>query len=375
MIYISIFISIIYFIIIIAFIFGFNKIDSIQNKNTTPKNAFSIVIPFRNEAHNLPHLLNSLSAIKYPVELFQVLLINDKSNDNFKRIIEDFIMLNPNLNISLIHSIKSTNSPKKEAITFAIKQSKFEWIVTTDADCIIPSKWLQLFNQHIEEKQPFLISAPVKFKAQNSFLYHFQNLNFISLIGSTIGGFGLKKPFMCNGANLCYNKNAFIKVNGFEGNSMIASGDDVFLLEKINSLFPNRVCYLKSNEAIVLTNAENSLNSFFNQQIRWASKSTAYKSNFSKFIGLIVFSMNFVLITGVIAAILNPFLWKYLFIIFIQKIVLDFILILITATFLNNIRSLKYYIFISLLYPYFIVFTGFLSLFKSYEWKGRNFRK
>lgn len=375
MIYISIFISIIYFILIITLIFGFDNIEDIQNKNTAPKNTFSIVIPFRNEAHNLPSLLNSLSAIKYPVNLFEILLINDESNDDYKQIIEDFVRQNPNMDFSLIHSIKTTKSPKKDAITLAIKQSKFEWIVTTDADCNVPTLWLQLFNQHIEEKQPLLICAPVKFKAQNSFLYHFQNLNFTSLIGSTIGGFGLKKPFMCNGANLCYKKETFFEVKGFEGNSMIASGDDVFLLEKINSAFPNKTCYLKSKEAIVLTNSENSLNSFFNQQIRWASKSTAYKSNFSKFIGLTVFTMNFVLIMGIIATILNPILWKYLFVIFVQKLVSDFILISKTATFLSNQHPLKHYTVTSLVYPFFIVFTAFFLLLKNYEWKGRNFRK
>jgi len=375
MIYISILISIIYFVLIIAFIIGFDKIDLVQNKNTIPKNTFSIVISFRNEAHNLPHLLNSLLEINYPPDLFEILLVNDDSHDNFKQIIEGFKHQNPSLNIQLINNKISTNSPKKDAITLAIKQSKFEWIVTTDADCVVPITWLQMYNQYIENKQPLFISAPVKFKTQNTFLYHFQNLNFTSLIGSTIGSFGIKKPFMCNGANLCYKKETFFEVGAFEGNSMIASGDDVFLLGKINTAFPNKTCYLKSDEAIVQTHSENSLISFFNQQIRWASKSIAYKSNFSKIIGLTVYLMNLILIIGLIAAILNPNFYNYLLVIFIQKSVIDALLIIKTTVFLNSKDSLKYYIIISFLHPFFIVFTGFFSLFKSYKWKGRSFRK
>lgn len=375
MIYLAVLLSFIYFTLILSFIISFDKVATVKNKNTTPENTFSIVIAFRNEAHNLPNLLNSLSTIKYPTHLFEILLVNDHSNDKFKPIIERFTQQNKTLNITLINYNTKTNSPKKEAISIAIKHSKFEWIVTTDADCDVPVTWLELFNQFIEEKAPLFISAPVKFREQNTLLFHFQNLNFTSLIGSTIGGFGIKKPFMCNGANLCYNKAAFIKLKGFDGNLEIASGDDIFLLEKMNTAFPNKTKYLKSKEAIVKTNAEANLTSFFNQQIRWASKASAYKSNFSKFVGLTVLTNNIILITLLITTILNPSFWTFLLLVFLQKLVVDFLLILKTSSFLNNEKSLKYFVISFIVHPFFIISTGVLSLFKSYEWKGRRFRK
>ncbi|MDF1518293.1 MAG: glycosyltransferase, partial [Lutibacter sp.] len=195
-----------------------------KNKNFFPKNRFSIVIPFRDEAHNLPNLLNSVSVLNYPSELYEILLVNDDSQDNFNQIIEEFNKQNPKLNLHLIQNIRKTQSPKKDAINTAINLSNFEWIVTTDADCLVPKLWLQLFDQFIEEEKPVFISASVKFITQNSFLFHFQNLNFTSLMGSTIGGFGIGNPFMCNGANLCYHKKTFLELNGFEGNDNIASG-------------------------------------------------------------------------------------------------------------------------------------------------------
>ncbi|WP_456376101.1 glycosyltransferase family 2 protein [Lutibacter sp.] len=375
MIYISILIAILYFVLIITFIIGFNAVENIENKNSTPKNTFSIVIPFRDEAENLPKLFHSLLAINYPPSLFEIILINDNSKDNFNRIIEKFTQQNATLNILLLINKLTTNSPKKDAINLAVKKSKFEWIVTTDADCVVPTNWLQIFNQHIEEKQPMFISAPVKFQPQNSVLFYFQDLNFTSLIGSSIGSFGMNKPFMCNGANLCYSKNTFFKVNGFEGNSKIASGDDVFLLEKFHKAFPNKTSYLKATEAIVQTKAATNFNSFFNQQIRWASKSTAYTNTFSKVVGLLVFTMNLVLITMLIIAIVNPLFWKYLLLIYTQKLIIDFILIFKTSSFLKNTKSLKFYLLTSLLYPFFIVFIGIIAPLKNYTWKGRNFSK
>jgi len=375
MIFLLLFISSIYMALIIAFIFGFYKIPSIRNMNISPKNTFSIVVPFRNEANNLPILLNSLVSIKYVKSLYEIILVNDYSSDNYLSIIQNFAQQNPTIQITLINSKRKSNSPKKDAINTAIEIAQFEWIITTDADCEVPITWLQLFNQFIEEKAPLFISAPVKFKEQSSLLFHFQNLNFISLIGSTIGGFGIDKPFMCNGANLCYNKGAFIKVKGFEGNYEIASGDDVFLLEKMKIAYPAKICFLKSKDSIVITTAENDFISFLNQQIRWASKSTSYKSNFTKFVGLLVLTINLLLILLFFSAIFNPYLWKLFFMIFIQKLTIDFLLILKTSTYLNSTKSLKYIVITCILYPFFTVITGSLSLYKSYDWKDRKFRK
>ena len=358
-----------------AFIFGMNKSKVVKNKNIIPENRFSIVIPFRNEARNLPNLLNSLSALNYPSELFEILLVNDDSQDNFKPIFSAFKKKNPSLNLFLLQNMRKTNSPKKDAINTAINVSNFEWIVTTDADCLVPKLWLQLFNQFIEEDKPVFISSPVKFIAQNSFLFHFQHLNFTSLMGSTIGGFGIEKPFMCNGANLCYRKNAFLELNGFDNNTNIASGDDIFLMEKMLKAYPKKVKFLKSHENIVETNAENSWKLFINQQIRWTSKSASYTSFFAKYVGIVVFLENLTVLVLGILAILFPKFWIYFLLIFTTKIIVDFMLIAKTSLFLKSTKSLKYYLPASLLYPFFIVFTGCLSTFKNYEWKGRSFKK
>jgi len=375
MIYISMLISIIYLSLILTLIYGLNKCVIVKNKNAAPENRFSIVIPFRDEAHNLPELFKSLSALNYPSELFEILLVNDDSQDNFSLILAAFSKQNPTLNLRLLQNVRKTNSPKKDAINTAINVAKFEWIVTTDADCVVPKLWLQLFNQFIEDKKPVFISAPVKFSTQNSWLFHFQNLNFTSLMGSTMGGFGIHKPFMCNGANLCYHKATFYDVNGFDDNTNIASGDDIFLMEKMLKAYPKKVKFLKSDENIMDTNAENTLKLFINQQIRWASKSASYKSLFAKYVGIVVFSENLLLLVLGISAFLFAEIWAYFMLIFTLKIIVDFILIAQTSIFLRSTKSLKYYVPVSLLYPFFIVFTGCLSVVKNYDWKGRSFKK
>jgi glycosyltransferase involved in cell wall biosynthesis len=375
MIFAAAIISIFYCLIICAFIIGFDKLKNIENRNSKPKNTFSIIIPFRNEAENLPVLLHSFSQINYPKILFEIILVNDCSSDNYKSIIEVFRTENSNINCTLINNSNVTNSPKKDAIAKAVKISKFDWIVTTDADCIVPKNWLKLFNQTIKNENALFIAAPVKFKSEATFLHHFQNLNFISLLGSTIGSFGIKKPILCNGANLCYNKSTFLELNGFKGNEVIASGDDIFLLEKVTQKYPKNVSYLKANEAIVETISEKNWKLFFNQQLRWASKTTTYNNWFSKLVGLIVFIENLLVIVLGISTLFILEYWKCFLVVFLVKVLVDFILIFKTTKFFKNKKSLNYYLIISVLYPFFIVFIALASLFKNYQWKGRFFKK
>ncbi|MFD0761328.1 glycosyltransferase [Lutibacter aestuarii] len=376
MIYIIGIISFSYFLLIASFIIGFDKIKNVSNKDLSPKNNFSILVPFRNEADNLSNLLQSILNIKYPKNKFEIILINDDSSDDSELIVFNFIKQHPLIDSTLINNERNSNSPKKDAINTAIKIAKFEWIVTTDADCKVPTLWLQLFNQTIEKNKCLFIAAPVKFKNGKGLLYHFQNLNFLSLIGSTLGSFGINKPIMCNGANLCYNKEMFIKLNGFKGNEMVASGDDVFLMERILQTYPKKISYLKSLDATVETLSEQKEQLFYNQQLRWAAKTTAYKNQFSKIVGLVVFFNNLLLIFLGILAIFYPIYGCFFLTLFLLKLVLDSILILKTSFFLKSTESLIYYPLISVFHPFFIILIALMSLFKTtYKWKERRFEK
>jgi len=375
MIFLISFISLLYLFLIGLFIIGFSKLPTFKLQYLSSEIKFSILIPFRNEASNLPVLLQSLNHLNYPKHLFEIILINDSSSDNYKNIIDDFINQNDTINIRLLDSDFKLNSSKKGALTTGIKQANFDWIITTDADCKAPKNWLQAYNVFIQKNNSVFIAAPVLFEKQNGFLFHFQQLNFLSLIGSTIGSFGINKPFMCNGANLCFKKEVFLKIGGYQDNFKIASGDDVFLLEKMLKKYPKKVHYLKSLSSLVLTKSESSWKEFYNQQLRWVSKATAYKNNFARYVGFMVFIENFILFLLFISTLFQPKLWILLIINFFTKILIDFILLFKTAHFFKKNISILNAILVSLFYPFFISFVALTSLFKKYEWKGRSLKK
>ena len=299
-----------YALLIIFLANGFHKLKNFNEDLKNQKTKFSIIIPFRNEAENLPKLLESIVRLNYPKELCEFIFVNDDSNDDSSNIIKRFFA-NAQNDIQIINNKRVSNSPKKDAITTAIQIAKYNWIVTTDADCLLPKNWLKTFDNFIQQNNPKMIVAPVNYQIKNSFLHRFQLLDFMSMQGTTIGGFGIDFPFMCNGANLGYKKDEFIKLNGFEGNNHIASGDDVFLFEKFLENDKNSVQFIKSQETIVTTFPVDSWTGLIQQRVRWAAKTGNFKSFKVKLIGLLVLFVNLSILTSFVGAVFQLFLLKF----------------------------------------------------------------
>lgn len=370
-------ISIIYLFLIGSFIYGFEKVKSFRLKNLPSVNKFSVVIPFRNEEKNIHALVDSITVLKYPRALFEIIFVDDNSNDDSTNLIHSHLpkQHSKGIDFSVIKTKRYSNSPKKDAITTAIHLAQHEWIITTDADCILPKYWLDSFDEFIQLNDIVSIAAPVAYLETNSFLSKFQTLDFLSLQGATIGSFGLKKPFLCNGANFAYKKEIFNQLNGFEGSTHIASGDDIFLLEKINKSNPKRIKFLKCHHAIVKTKPQESFRNLLSQRVRWAAKTSAYKNVFGKLTGLVVLLMNTSIIVGLLGAIFNSITWStFIYILFI-KFNIDVLLIYKAAAFYNQKRALTSIIFSFILYPFFSVYVALLSMFKGYKWKNRPYKK
>ena len=366
MIFVLFVILAIYFITICLLFFGFSRIKKYQKADLKPQTSFTIIVPFRNEEDNLPKLLNSFANLNYPTDLFEVILVDDSS-------IEKFQVLGIRFQVSVIDNIRISNSPKKDAISTAMQHVKTNWVITTDADCIVSQNWLLTFDNYIQENEVSMLAGAVSYECENSFLHHFQQLDLMSLQGATIGSFGLDKAFMCNGANFAYTKSLFEKLNGFDGNNKIASGDDVFLLQKAVEKFPKEVHYLKAEEAIVITKPTENWKALFYQRVRWAAKTSSYKSNFGKSLGLIVFLGNLNFVIGFFFLLFG--IWSYpIFVLFaFFKFIIDFVLLYITNQFLTRTR-IKSLFLSSLFYPFFSSAVALYSLFGDYEWKGRKFR-
>ncbi len=363
-------------------LYGWKKTPEFSSENSPAEIRFSIIVPFRNEAENLPILLKSLTEINYPNSKFEIILVNDESGDNSMEIIEGFPQLHSDFRIKVLDNERTSNSPKKDAINTAINSAQFEYIITTDADCHVPGNWLKSYSDFILKTGNKLIAGPVALNSlpaantnnkSKNILRNFEDLDVLSLQASTGGAFGIGKAFMCNGANLCYEKDAFLKVSGFAGNDNIVSGDDVFLLQKFQQE-NYKIGFLKSQEVLVYTKPQQSFGNLVSQRIRWASKAPAYKSLFAKFTGISVLLMNLSLVIAVFLVFLQILPYQPILIIFLVKFNLDFILIYSSAKFFQRETVLRSYFWSSIFYPFFSTYVAVKSLFSDFSWKGRQFK-
>ncbi|UOK43498.1 MULTISPECIES: glycosyltransferase family 2 protein [Flavobacterium] len=369
--FVLIFINYVFFIGLL--IWGFSKVSYFQKSNGSEnKTGFSVVIPFRNEEHNLPDLLQSLSHLNYPKEQFEVIFVDDESKDNSVRVINNWRMENPWVHLTILDNVRISKSPKKDAITRAVTIAKHPWIITTDADCMVQPEWLSVYDVYIQNNGAEMIAGAVKFPTKGGLLSHFQQMDLLSLQGASIGSFGLNEAFMCNGANFAYTKEIFSDLKGFYGNNHIASGDDVFLLQKAIAKHPEKVHYLKNNDAIVTTKPEKSWFKLFKQRVRWASKASAYQSDFAKGLAIMVFVANFIMVAGLLLTVFNLMNWQFLLVLFSVKFVVDFILMIQTNRFLKmHVYSV---VVSSLIYPFFSTCVALYSLVGGFEWKRENIK-
>ena len=372
--YILLLITLAYLSLIIWLIYGIDKVEEEEHNYSSIYNKFSIVIPFRNEEENLNSLLNTLLDIEYKNNDFEVIFVDDESTDKSREIIASFLKKST-IDFSIIDNERLSYSPKKDAVTKAVKNAKHNWIITTDSDCYLPESWLLTINNSINSKQPKMIVAPVTFTSNGSFFEEFQYLDFLSLQNATMGGFGIQKPFLSNGANLAYRKDIFEKLNGFDNNNSIASGDDVFLLEKYFNNYPEDVHYLKSYDALVATKPEKNLKNLVQQRVRWAAKTTSYNNWFGRLVGLLILLMNATVLDSFLFTLIGLLTWNELLIILISKFTIDFIYLNKTTTFFKKPICLKFYLINALLYSFFSVYVAFYAMLFNYKWKGRTYSK
>jgi biofilm PGA synthesis N-glycosyltransferase PgaC len=355
-----------YFLLLTVLRIGWSRALSQKEKQPPSQHLFiSVIIPIRNEANNISTLLMSLSQQRYPSSHREVILVDDHSTDDSMSKIDQQGRLVPNMTIV---SLGAGGKGKKSALAHGIAQARGELIVTTDADCVLPTDWLVSINSFFQSKEVNMAAGMVVIADEAGYFSQWQAMEFASIVGTSTATFGLHKPLMCNGANLSFRKEIFQQVNGYEGNEHIASGDDEFLMRKMMSRYPGSVRLLNSLDAIVITRPQPSLQSFLQQRLRWASKWKGNPSWMAKLLAVYIFltQISWVILLGFLFN--NPILLGVAGI----KIAADLIFNLPVFKVLKIRFRLLPFLGLQFLYPFYVVFVGLFAPFTGYRWKDRK---
>jgi cellulose synthase/poly-beta-1,6-N-acetylglucosamine synthase-like glycosyltransferase len=332
------------------------------------KDKVTVVIAARNEEACIGACLDSLLQQSLPAEQCEVIVVDDGSDDHTAAIVSAYA----SRGVKLIRLTEVDRSGKKAALRKGIAAATNGIIVTTDADCSFDPGWLNTLLLFRQEKQAVFVAAPVRYSHEKSFLDRFQSLDFLSLQAITAAAVSARLFNMCNGANLLYTRAAYDAVGGFEGNDHIASGDDMFMMEKMAATFPGQVHFCYAEDAIVTTAPAGSWRAFIRQRIRWASKSTYYRHNGIKLVLLLVYLVNSGLTAMMLMLFFLPqYLPVWLFMV-LMKGLIEFPLMIRIARFFNKTHLLPWFIPIQPLHALYTVLAGGFGMIGSYEWKGRK---
>jgi cellulose synthase/poly-beta-1,6-N-acetylglucosamine synthase-like glycosyltransferase len=263
----------------------------------------SVIIAARNASDQLK--LNLPKILEQDYHEFEVIVTLDQTSDNSLQILETFA--------SKYNNLKILNNPslqkgKKAALTNSIKNSKYEYLLFTDADCCPISKdWIKLMAENFSDTKQIILGAGLYEKEPsilNSFIRYDSHIIAIQYSASAKVG----RPYMGVGRNLAYTKSLWKKNSGFEKHSGMLSGDDDLFVIEASDTSNTAVCF--ESESITLSPAKNTISGFYKQKSRHISSSSKY--NFvSKFLSggeLISRSIFFISVLAGLFTLLCPYI-------------------------------------------------------------------
>lgn len=338
-------------------------------KKDKSNDCFSVIVPVRNEEQVIQRLLVCLSIQEYPMDQYEVIIVDDFSQDLTASIVKAF-QKRSSMKLRLIHLENMDQKGKKHALTKGIENAQFENILTTDADCQMGPYWISCYSGMFQ--QYHFIAGPVALKG-NGLFQRMQQIEFAGLIGFGAVTIEENNPSMCSGANLGFTKTAFNEVGGYSNNIQIASGDDEFLLYNVVKRFPNQAKFLKNKSAIVISDAQKSLTDFINQRMRWTSK-WKYNRNWKlRLMAILFFIDNAMLVSfiwGMIAGDITLVLGLSMV---LARLVIDYLYLSSVSYFVGTKSILLPLMTLQIIYPFHVLFMGISSIFGSYTWKGRKY--
>lgn len=357
-----------YFTLLLVFQTGWDKSISKSLKKSESLNSLSVVIPVRNEQATISSLLKGIIEQNYPKEDYEIIVVDDHSEDKTIEVIEATLNQYPFLKITITPSV---GSGKKAALTHGISLAQGSIIVATDADCRVQPDWLSSINEAFENTTIKMVVGPVAVDSDNQLFSSMQAIEFASLIGVSTSMMAYGKPVMCNGANLAFRKDVFDEVRGYEGNSHIASGDDEFLMQKILRIYPKGVAFNSNQPSIVRTSAQSTLKSFLHQRIRWAGKWKYNSGWLNKLLALYVILFHITFIAIPILFFLGIIDYEITLLLILGKAFLEWQFISRVTEWLGVRWHWPSFILLQFVYSFYAVGVGIGSNFMKAEWKGR----
>ena len=233
----------------------------------------SVVLSAREEEACIGLCLDDLLAQTYPLEDYEVIVVDDGSTDGTAEVVGK--AMESGAAVRLLHRRGRGDraGSKKAALSLGIEAARGEIILTTDADCRLPPTWVRCMVDCFAADVGMVVgfSQSGHPGAVGGVRQGWEAVDFLCLMASAAGSAGHGHPMGASGQNLAYRKLAYDQVEGFRRVQHRASGDDVLLLHLIRRLTNWRVIFAADPGAFALHPPSSSWQELLSRRSRWAS--------------------------------------------------------------------------------------------------------
>lgn len=327
----------------------------------------SVIVPARNEEKNIRACVESLFASQTHGISFEVIVVNDRSEDRTGDILvalqQEYLALR--VIQTDVHAASSLNlKGKTRALDQGIRSAQGQYILMTDADCTVSPTWISSMVESFRETDASLVAAFSLMKP-TSFFAALQAVEWTHNHTLASAGVAWKQPLGCFGNNLAIKRTVYEQLGGYTAIPFSVT-EDLALLQAVHRT-GQTITYRCSADSKIYTLPCETISEYIKQHHRWVNGARALGGRQHLFVFTI-----FALWVGIVGSII---LENYVGAIFLLalRMVADSFLIISSLRVLKDYKLIYYTPICTLCMAVIELFLPFLLLKPSVTWKGQVF--
>lgn len=253
-----------YFSIFLLLVYLDNREFFKKEKSSTQINKFpfvSILVPAYNEEKTILRTLQSINEIEYPKDKLEVIVIDDGSKDDTKKIIAEYIQ-----NKKHFQLISHKNIGKAASMNKALELTKGDFFACLDADSFVdPQTLRKMLNIYDQENDPKLaiVTPAMKVDKPKNLLQRVQWLEYLVIILIARLSSRLDSLYVAPGPFSLYRTKIIRELGGFDVKSITEDQEIAYRLQKHH--YKIKQCF----DGYVHTTAPKEVKPFYRQRRRW----------------------------------------------------------------------------------------------------------
>lgn len=228
--------------------------------------AVSILVPARNEAHQIASCIHSLKQLDYPEGKLEILIGDDQSEDETASIIQKEIAGDGRFKYLYINEQHGSAKAKANVLAHLVKAAKHSFLLVTDADIEVKPTWVKSMWPLFDKPQIGILSQATLVDG-HPFFARMQHLEWLLGFGNVIAfeQLGLKSTAVGN--NMAFTREAYEKSGGY-AKIPFSVTEDFQLFRFINKAGFDGQTHAGFH-GLNRSSAQKSLKGFLHQRKRW----------------------------------------------------------------------------------------------------------